>query len=149
MQVRENDVSLIGFVNREDMRIFEQLTSVTGVGAKAALSIQSTLSASEIVFAVLTDDDKALCRAPGIGKKIAQRLALELKGKFGAVGGSTGSVDLRPSVSAAEQSPKAEAVEALVALSFPRVEAMRAVAETAVDGMSAEGIIKAALRKLG
>jgi len=150
MQVRENDVSLIGFVNREDLRIFELLTGVSGVGTKAALSIQSTLTSSEIVLSILTDDDKSLSRAPGVGKKIAQRLALELKGKF-----KTGADDYSDfsnassgggSISAA--TPKQEAVEALVVLSFARVEAVRTVAEVTTDGMTAEDIIKAALRKL-
>jgi len=149
LQVRENDISLIGFANREDLRIFELLTGVSGVGTKAALSIQSTLSASEIVLAILTDDDKSLSRAPGVGKKIAQRLALELKSKF-----KTGADDYSDFASApgsgraSAETPKQEAVEALVVLSFARVEAVKTVAEVTTDGMTAEDIIKAALKKL-
>ena len=148
-QVRENDVSLIGFANREDLRIFEMLTSVSGVGTKAALSIQSTLSSSEIVLSILTDDDKSLSRAPGVGKKIAQRLALELKGKFKTGADDYSSFASAPSGGAAmDSTPKQEAVEVLVVLSFARVEAVKTVAEVTTDGMTSEDIIKAALKKL-
>jgi Holliday junction DNA helicase RuvA len=149
LQVRENDVSLIGFANREDLRIFELLTSVSGVGTKAALSIQSTLSASEIVLAVLTDDDKMLSRAPGVGKKIAQRLALELKSKFKATGDADDYKAFGTANNASSaNTPKQEAVEALVVLSFSRGEAVKTVAEVALDGMSVEEIIKEALKKM-
>jgi len=148
MLVRENDVSLIGFISREDLRIFELLTSINGVGAKAALSIQSTLSDSDIVLAVISDDDKALSRAPGVGKKIAQRIILELQGKFKGIDANADSYVKMGMSAATPETPKQEAVEALVALGFSRMDAVKTVAEVALDEMTVEDIIKATLRKL-
>ena len=152
MQVREDDISLIGFPSREELAAFALLCSVSGVGTKAALSILSVLSPSELMLAVVADDVAALSKAPGVGKKIAQRLALELKDKFKMAGrGGDMSVAIPAGVSVSgslDGGAKQDAVDALVALGYGRSEALRAVMEIQADGMDTEQILKLALKKL-
>ncbi|MCL2350555.1 MAG: Holliday junction branch migration protein RuvA, partial [Defluviitaleaceae bacterium] len=74
LQVKENDISLIGFLSREDVKIYHLLCSVSGVGTKAALAIQSVLDSSRIVLAILTEEADELSRAQGVGKKLASRI---------------------------------------------------------------------------
>jgi len=151
LQVREDGVSLIGFPSREELEAFALLCSVSGVGTKAALSILTVLSPSELMLAVVADDVAALSKAPGVGKKIAQRLALELKDKFKTAGrGSDISVAIPASVSAADVDGgvKQDAIDALVALGYGRSEALRAAMEVAAEGMNTEQILKLALKKL-
>ena len=153
LQVREDGVSLIGFLAREELDTFAILCSVSGVGTKAALSILSAMSPGELMLAVMVDDVAALSKAQGIGKKIAQRLALELKDKFkgmtptadtgSALGGAAAASALSMGGGA-----KQDALEALVALSYGRSEALRAVMEVAQEDMDAEAIVKLALKKL-
>lgn len=82
LSVREDGIELYGFGTKEEKRLFLQLTSVSGVGPKAALSILSTTTPSHLALAILTEDVKTLTLAPGIGKKIAQRIVLELRDKL-------------------------------------------------------------------
>ena len=82
LSVREDGIELYGFGTKEEKRLFLQLTSVSGVGPKAALSILSTTTPSQLALAILTEDVKTLTLAPGIGKKIAQRIVLELRDKL-------------------------------------------------------------------
>ncbi|MDF3003461.1 MAG: ruvA, partial [Bacillota bacterium] len=84
MAVREDDVSLYGFHDKETLELFKKLITVNGVGAKAAMSILSIMPAGEIKKAIVFEDAAALTKANGIGKKIAQRITLELKDKMGA-----------------------------------------------------------------
>ncbi|HCT90864.1 MAG TPA: Holliday junction branch migration protein RuvA, partial [Lachnospiraceae bacterium] len=81
MSVREDAMLLYGFLTRDDLRLFELLIGVSGIGPKGGLSILSALSADELRFAILSDDAASIARAPGIGKKTAQKLILELKDK--------------------------------------------------------------------
>ena len=81
-QVREDAMQLYGFWHKDDLQVFRLLLSVNGIGPKAALGVLAGLSADELRFAVLSDDVKTLSRAPGIGKKTAQKLILELKDKL-------------------------------------------------------------------
>ena len=151
MQVREDGVSLIGFPSREELESFTMLCSVSGVGTKAALSILSVLSPSELMLAVVADDVAALSKAPGVGKKIAQRLALELKDKFKTAGrGGDMSAAVPPGVSVGgmDGGAKQDAVDALVSLGYGRSEALRAVMEAAAEDMQTEQILKLALKKL-
>ena len=82
MSVREDDISLFGFIDEEDLDVYKMLINISGVGPKAALSILSVLSAPELQMAVLADDAAAIAKAPGVGKKIAQKLILELKDRL-------------------------------------------------------------------
>ena len=82
MNVKEDDVSLFGFLTKDELEIFKRVISVSGIGPKGGLAILSTLSADDLRFAVLSDDAKAISKAPGIGLKTASKLILELKDKF-------------------------------------------------------------------
>ena len=84
LSVREDAMELFGFATREEKRLFEMLLSVGGVGPKAALSLLSTVPPDQLTLAVMTGNEKALTAAPGVGKKMAQRVILELKDKLGA-----------------------------------------------------------------
>ena len=82
LHVREDAMQLYGFLTRDDLKMFRMLLGVSGIGPKAALGILSGLSADELRFAVLSDDVKTISRAPGVGKKTAQKMILELKDKL-------------------------------------------------------------------
>lgn len=151
MTVREDDVSLYGFDDRESLSLFRLLTTVSGIGAKAAISILSSLSPAEIQKAVVFNDPDTLSRAQGVGKKTAQRIVLELKDKledkvFEASGGKAAAV-----AAESEENPLgsiSEAVSALIALGYSKSEASEAVASCGLEDASAEEYIKAALKKL-
>ena len=151
MVVREDDVSLYGFDDRESLSLFRLLTTVSGIGAKAAVSILSSLSPAEVQKAIVFNDPDTLSRAQGVGKKTAQRIVLELKDKledkvFDA------SSDRTAAVSAGKgENPLgsiSEAVSALIALGYSKSEASEAVAACSMEDASAEEYIKAALKKL-
>ena len=151
MQVKEDDQQLFGFLDKEDLVIFKKLISVSGVGPKGALSILSQLTASELHFAVISDDAKTISNAQGIGKKTAEKIVLELRDKFDSDEflAAAGFDNLQPGVASGEPSEVSEAVEALVALGYSKSDAMRAI--RGVDGadeMSAEELIRQALGNL-
>ena len=140
--VREDAMELCGFATREEKRMYERLRSVGGVGSKLALSALSSLSVHDLSVALVTGDAAALCRVPGIGKKLAQRLVLELKDKV---------EDSQLASSAAPISPKsagieAEAIAALVALGFSSAEAAKAVSAHAATATSLDNLIYLALK---
>ncbi|MBO5572874.1 MAG: Holliday junction branch migration protein RuvA [Clostridium sp.] len=151
MQVREDDVSLFGFLTREELEMFRMLLGVNSIGPKAALSILSSLGLSELRIAISTGDAKRISRAPGIGMKTAQKAVLDLKDKIRAE-------DLLPPVpEAGEEQPDAavsgeaarEAVAALTALGYSAAEASRAVSRVEITGdMDSEDVLKASLRHL-
>ncbi len=150
--VRENAIELIGFISKDDLAMFSQLITVSGIGPKAALSLLSYLDADAIRIAIVTGDVKTLSKAPGLGKKSAERLIVDLKNKYdattvlaAATGSAGGSVDI---VDNSRISPNmAEAIDALTALQFKEAEARRAVlmADTEPDA-SVDDIINAALK---
>lgn len=150
-QVREDAMQLFGFQGKDDLQMFKLLLGVNGVGPKAALGILSGLTADELRFAVLSDDVKTLSKAPGIGKKTAQKLILELKDKMTL--NEAFESKLAHEQEAVNQAPggmtdaRQEAVEALVALGYSSTDALRAVrgvADTVPDDV--EAILKAALK---
>lgn len=154
MSVKEDDISLYGFRSMDDLKIFKLLIGVNGVGPKAALGVLSALSADELRFAVLADDAAAISKAPGIGKKTAQKLILELKDKFHLQdafeqklqnkGGESASIPSQQSQEAIQ-----EAVQALMALGYSSSESLGAVrAVNGADGLSTEQILKMALKHL-
>ena len=153
--VREDGQSLYGFLYKEDREMFRQLLSVNGVGPKGALGILSVLGPDDLRMAIITGDAKAISRAPGIGPKTAQRVILDLKDKVDAGQvlshmGDVGAEDLRSGMGAAGGSgPLAEAIDALVALGYSRIEAGRAVRKLAItEDMTTEDILKLALRSI-
>ncbi len=144
MQVSDNSVALYGFADKESRTMYRLLNSVTGVGPKVAIAILSALTADEIALAVHASDYDTLSTANGVGPKLAQRLALELKDKV-----SVAESDGTPSASAAARTDAtAQAVGALISLGYTNSEAASAVAT--IDGtLPVEEIIRLALQGMG
>ena len=146
--VREDAMALYGFATKEEQQMFEKLVSVNGIGPKVALGILSALSVTDLAMAVVTDDASALTRAPGVGKKTAQRIILELKERIGQEqlagvpqGGSLPQF-------AGPDGAVNEAVQALLALGYQSAEAARAVNQVRQEGQSVEQMILLALKSL-
>ena len=150
LQTTDNGQSLHGFLTQEEVRLFTLLISVSGIGPKVATAILGTLSPSQIMMAIVAEDAAALSKAPGVGKKTAQRVVLELRDKIkttdtweeAAV--SSGNLSMGTGVGGSKQ----DAMDALLALGYGRAEAMQAVLEAAEEGMSADQIIRQSLKKL-
>ena len=152
-QVREDAMQLYGFLSRDDLEMFRLLLSVNGIGPKAALGVLSGLTADELRFAVLSDDIKTISKAPGIGRKTAQKLILELKDKLKLEDAFEKKLAHEQENTTASDSllhdGRQEAVEALVALGYSNTDAMRAVRKvTDVSPDDVEGLLKAALKQL-
>ncbi|MDD3393329.1 MAG: Holliday junction branch migration protein RuvA [Clostridia bacterium] len=147
MSVKEDGITLFGFSSKEEQEIFLKLLTVGGVGPKGALGFLSQLTPQEIIIAILSADEKTLSKAPGVGRKTAQRVILELKDKCSA----EDAIAIFPNVEAAASSfggEKLEAIEAMAALGYSRSEAAKAVGQAAAEGMTTEEILKAALKKM-
>ncbi len=148
LNVREDAMELYGFGSQEELTLFQQLISVSGVGPKAALSILSSSTPANLALSIITGDEKALTCAPGIGKKIAQRVILELKDKLAkgqtvAVGGAAA-----PAVTVIPENKLSEASAALAVLGYSQAEINGALKGIDLDGQSLEQIIRQALRKM-
>lgn len=156
-QVREEGMSLYGFLNRQDKAVFKQLLSVNGVGPKGALGILSVLDPDDLRVAIVSGDARAIARAPGIGVKTAQRVILDLKDKisldqaaesFAASSGGAGGVQGQEPGAGLFGAAK-EAVLALTALGYSGQEASRAVRQVELqEGMAVEDVLKASLKHL-
>ena len=144
--IREDAFDIFGFSTREELHYFELLLGVTGVGPKAAIAILS--ATSPFLLAIMTQDEKALTAAPGVGKKLAQRIILELKDKLGAVT----EVDLSGGASAAvlpmSGSNLALAQAALAELGYNQSEIGAALKGVKTEGMSTEEIVRQCLRAM-
>ena len=153
LQVREDGVSLYGFLDRDELAVFRLLIGVSGIGPKGAVGILSALSTNDLRFAVLAEDEKTIAKAPGIGAKTAKKLILELKDKFRLedaferklmqaenLVSENGEDDFRQAV--------LETIQALEALGFPPAQAKRMVNSVeGAEGMSPDELLKAALNK--
>ena len=154
LNIREDAMQLSGFLTKEDLNVFRLLIGVNGIGPKAGLNILSCLSPDELRFAVLSGDAKAISATPGIGKKTAEKLILELKDKLNiedmlehaAHGGD--SEDLASGTDTASNTMQAEAVQALTALGYGSAESLRAVKKSSPECSSVEDILKEALKFL-
>ncbi len=150
--VKEDDMQLYGFFTKDDLTMFKMLLQVNGIGPKGAIGVLSGLTADELRFAVLSDDIRTISKAPGIGKKTAQKLILELKDKLDLQDAFERkfSKESAPSVPAGSASAaRHEAVEALTALGYSSTDALRAVKKADVpDDADVETILHAALRNL-
>jgi len=144
MVVREDAQLLYGFATRTERVLFRALLKVNGVGAKVALSILSGMSADEFIACVATKDITALVRVPGIGKKTAERLLIELQDKFDALSVGAAPSGSLPLVDV--QSARTQAEEALAALGYKPAEATRLLDKSAGDDQTVEQMIRAALR---
>ncbi len=147
--ISENNYDLFGFLEKKERRCFEMLISVSGIGPKAAMSILSHNTPESLALAVMSNNEKALTVAPGIGKKIAQRVILELKDK---VSKETAGMDF--TAPAASQLPSQansavnDAVAGLGVLGYSSAELAPVLKTLNLQGMSAEQIIKAVLKQM-
>jgi len=152
MNVREDAMELFGFLKREERDMFRRLISVSGIGPKSALGILGSMPLSDLRLAILTGDAAALSRAPGIGKKMAQRLSLELKDKLAqdALGGTAGLEDftVTASVDAPAQDAVSEAMLALKSLGYTPQEAANALKSVKGQADTADALIRLALRQM-
>ena len=158
MAVKEDDISLYGFHNREALELFELLITVNGIGAKAAMAILSTLSPEELRRAILFEDAKEISRANGVGKKTAERIILELKEKIGKMSAGMGVSSVPAEMVGGDSAAgscggsgtdnRVEAINALIALGYSKAEAFSAISQVPEEGLSCEDYIKKALKHL-
>ena len=150
--VREDAMQLYGFLKKDDLQMFKLLLAVNGDGPKAAMGVLSGITADELSFAVLSDDVKTLSKAPGIGKKTAQKLILDLKDKLkleDAFELKLAQEQEKAEASGDVSDGRQEAVAALVALGYSSTDALRAVRKvTEVSSDDVEGLLKAALKNM-
>ena len=148
MSVREDAITLFGFLEEEDLEIYRRLITVGGIGPKGGLGILSVMDADEIRFAVLAEDAKSIAKAPGIGLKTAQKVILELKDKMDLNDVISKRMEKGgPAESSALDAQRAEAIDMMTALGYTASEALRAVRGAHLtEGMSADEILRAALR---
>ena len=148
LKVAEDIFDLYGFLSMDELNMFKMIISVSGAGPKAGLSILSVMRPSDFALAVVTDDFKSITKAPGVGPKLAQKIALELKDKLkneDLLPSSSGDIPLNAISS--KNTASTEAAEALMVLGYSQSEAMRAVSGLPKD-LTTEETIKEALKIL-
>ena len=150
LNVREDAMELYGFISENELNCFEMLIAVSGVGPKAALSILSATTPEGLAMSIITGDEKSLTAAPGIGKKIAQRIILELKDKLskGQLGSAPGESYGGTGVTVIPENKASEAAAALAVLGYTQGEIGLALKGIDLERLSLEEIIKAALKKM-
>ena len=152
MHVKEDLMQLYGFLTADELRVFKLLIGVSGIGPKGGLGILSALTPDDLRFAVASNDVKAIQAAPGIGKKTAEKLILELKDKLKLEdalehAGESSVVSSDGIADASANAMTSEAVQALVALGYGNTEALKAVRQVEVtDGMNVEDVLRQALK---
>lgn len=147
MRVREDDISLYGFCTNEELKMFEQLLGVSGVGAKSALSILANISPSSFALAIITGDLNTLKSLPGIGAKSAQRMILELKDKMKTQ--EAIETEFIPVQNTIKNDKAKDAIEALQVLGYSRRDIDLAISKIDTNELSVEDIIKQGLKYLG
>lgn len=143
LQVKDDGFSLFGFLDEKDRELFLMLIGVTGVGPKVAMGVFGRFSADDVIYFIQNGDAKSLTEAPGIGKKTAERLLLELKDKVKSLSVTVSETDFEP---VTEQGPVQEAIDALEGLGYATNEAKAAI--KGIDSDDVEVILKAALKRL-
>jgi holliday junction DNA helicase RuvA len=152
--VREDQIKLFGFTSDAEREWFRTLLNVQGVGTKVALSLLSTFRPNDLASAIALRDVAAITRTPGVGKKLAERLVLDLKDKVGALGGidpGVAGIVAQQDAPGGGNAPAIEAVSALVNLGYPQQQAATAVAvaaKTAGENPKTEALIRLALREM-
>lgn len=147
--VREDGISLFGFLSRDSLDIFKKIITVNGIGPKGGLAVLSVMSADELKFAIISGNAQAITKAPGIGKKTAERVILDLKDKI-----SVEDTQIRKEISSYAGLPQTgkaqnEAVEALTALGYSATDALHAVRQIEhAEEMDVEAILKLALKNM-
>lgn len=147
MRVREDDISLFGFCTNEELRMFEQLIGVSGVGAKSALTILANISPSSFALAIISGDINSLKRLPGIGAKSAQRMILELKDKLKTQ--EAVETEYVPVKNVVKNDKAKDAIEALQVLGYARRDIEQAISKIDTNELTVEEIIKQGLKLLG
>ena len=149
LQVREDAMDLYGFTTKQEKECFQLLIGISGVGPKAALAILSSVTPDQLALAVMAQDEKALTVAQGVGKKLAQRILLELKDKLaGSLDAPSGNVSSGVVAMPAAGTEKDDAIAALVQLGYSRGDAMNALQGVDTAGKSSDELIRAALKRL-
>ena len=146
--IREDAFDIFGFSTREELRCFELLLGVTGVGTKAALAILSSSTPERFTLAIVTQDEKALTAAQGVGKKLAQRIILELKDKLGAAVTEVDFSDTSAARAPAAGSNLALAQAALTELGYNQNEIAAALKGIPAEGLATEEIVRRCLRAM-
>ncbi len=147
--VREDGISLFGFLSRDSLDIFKKIITVNGIGPKGGLAVLSVMSADELKFAIISGNAQAITKAPGIGKKTAERVILDLKDKI-----SVEDTQIRKEISSYDGLPQtgkaqSEAVEALTALGYSATDALHVVRQIEhAEEMDVEAILKLALKNM-
>ena len=148
LHVREDAMELYGFATEEELSCYKMLTSISGVGPKAALAILSVVTPEKLALCVISEDEKALTKAPGVGKKLAQRIILELKDKLAksqlSVSGTSGVELPSPQVN---MGSAGEALAALTGLGYGRAEAAEAL-KGLDESLPVEELVRQCLKKL-
>ena len=148
MKVREDDISLYGFLNNEELVTFEQLISVGGIGAKSAITVLSNISPSKFALSIITNDVNTLKKLPGIGAKTAQRIILELKDKMKTSDAIDNNEETLSSKIELNNNMQ-DAIEALCVLGYMRKDVENVLTKINTDNLTVEEIIKQGLKFLG
>ena len=148
LNVREDAMELFGFASQSELRSFKLLIGVSGVGPKAALSILSATTPQQLAMAVVMGDEKALTAAQGVGKKIAQRIILELKDKLAKEQGSFDAGSGGPVLVPAQDNKAGEAAAALAVLGYGSQEISAALKGIDIEALPLEEIIRQSLKKM-
>ncbi len=150
LYIREDAMMLYGFLTKDDLALFKQLITVSGIGPKGAIGILSALSADDLRFAILAGDAKAISKAPGIGAKTAQRVILELKDKMSLEDAFEKKLENeKVHVATSNNQVKNDAVLALNALGYSSAESLKAVSKVEITPeMDVEDVLKQALKHM-
>ena len=153
MQVKEDGMSLFGFATLDELSIFKKIISVSGIGPKGGISILSTLNREQFIMAVLDENSDLIAKAPGIGKKTAAKLVLELKDKFklaDALNGSISAADVAAApASKADEGIISDAIAALVSLGYTSAESTKAVRAVQItQDMTVDRLLSLSLRNI-
>ncbi len=148
LDVKEDYLQLFGFLNIEELNIFNLLITVSGVGPKGALAMLNDLSPNDIVLAISNQDKNTLCVGKGIGKKTAERIILELKDKVSGFNSDTSKYSIQSNLFVENKDDKNDAIAGLVALGFSKIEAAKAVEAVYTANMDSAKIISLALKLL-
>ncbi len=154
LSVREDAMNLYGFLSKDELEFFKLLISVSGIGPKGGQAILSVMTPDDLRFAIIAGDSKAISRAPGVGKKTAERLVLELHDKISAedISGDVTAAESLGHLGGEDNTPQGEAIEALAALGYSASEAAKAVrkvlSDHSIDANDTENILKLALKEL-
>ena len=148
LSVREDAMELFGFATQEEKRMFTRLLAVSGIGPKVALSILGSMPLRDLTLAIVTGDTTALSRAPGVGKKTAQRIALELKEKVDESDLNFSSGMPAASFTPVQEDAAQEALAALQALGYTPAEAAKAISQVRGQSDSANELVRLALRNM-